>query len=146
MQNYYIIEDLIKTNIYSLFDYSHYLYYYNENNYKSLLIYFIILIIFGFIFIAISYMLKIAQTNTEKTSTYECGFSPFDDAKNTFDIKFYVVALLYLLFDLEIIYLFPWVLTLKYLTLKSLITILFFIFILLLGFIYEWVFGGLDWA
>jgi NADH-quinone oxidoreductase subunit A len=98
------------------------------------------LIIFG-----LSYALAINAGDPEKLSPYECGFEPFDDARNTFDIRFYLVAILFILFDLEATFLFPWATTLSNLTNLGFWSMFDFIFELVIGFIYAWKIGSLEW-
>jgi NADH-quinone oxidoreductase subunit A len=93
----------------------------------------------------VSYFFIIQLSNAEKVSIYECGFNPFNDSRNKFEVRFYIVAILFMLFDLEIIFLFPWVLMLSYMTFLSFFIMLFFLFILLLGFVFEWWKGALSW-
>ena len=81
----------------------------------------------------------------EKLSAYECGFDPFDDARGRFDIRFYLVAILFIIFDLEVSYLFPWAMVLKQLNLFGFWTMIVFLLILTVGFVYEWQKGALDW-
>lgn len=81
----------------------------------------------------------------EKLYSYECGYSPFSDARDAFDIKFYLVAILFLIFDLEILFLIPLTVALVSIKLSEFLLILLFLFILTVGFIYEWKRGGLDW-
>ena len=81
----------------------------------------------------------------DKVSTYECGFDPFDDARGRFDIRFYLVAILFIIFDLEVSYLFPWAMVLKQLNLFGFWTMIVFLLILTVGFVYEWQKGALDW-
>nr|WQF69678.1 NADH dehydrogenase subunit 3 [Ceramothamnion sp.]WQF69689.1 NADH dehydrogenase subunit 3 [Ceramothamnion sp.] len=81
----------------------------------------------------------------EKVSAYECGFNPFEDARSTFDIRFYLVAILFLIFDLEISFLFPWTLVLTSTTWLTFWSMIFFLIILTIGFIYEWHKGALEW-
>lgn len=81
----------------------------------------------------------------EKNSAYECGFEPFEDARNSFDVNFYLVALLFILFDLEIVFLFPWCIYSFFSTLYTYITLIIFIYMLTLGFVYEWKKGALEW-
>merc|ERR1712032_169468 len=80
----------------------------------------------------------------EKVSVYECGFDPFEDARNQFDIKFYLVAILFIVFDLEITYLFPWAMVLNVIQLFGFWTMIVFILLLTLGFVYEWKKGALN--
>ena len=98
------------------------------------------LIIFG-----LSYALAISAGDPEKLSPYECGFEPFDDARNTFDIRFYLVAILFILFDLEATFLFPWAVALSNLTSLGFWSMFDFIFELVIGFVYAWKIGSLEW-
>ena len=81
----------------------------------------------------------------EKLSAYECGFSPFDDARGRFDVRFYLVAILFIIFDLEVAFLFPWAISLSTIGMAGYISMMLFLFILTVGFIYEWKKGALDW-
>lgn len=83
--------------------------------------------------------------DTNKRTPYECGFEPFDDARNIFYIKFYLVGILFLIFDLEVAFLFPWVVCLSKISFFGFWTMVFFLFILIIGFVYEWKTGGLEW-
>ena len=81
----------------------------------------------------------------DKLSGYECGFEPFDDARGQFDIRFYLVAILFIIFDLEITFLFPWSLNINLLGLGGFFSVFLFLYILLIGFFYEWKKGALEW-
>jgi len=81
----------------------------------------------------------------QKVSPYECGFDPRQDARNRFDVRFYLVALLFIIFDLEIVYLFPWAVSLSQIGLHGFFVMIIFLFLLTLGFIYEWMMGALEW-
>ena len=81
----------------------------------------------------------------EKLSAYECGFEPFGDARGTFDVRFYLVSILFIIFDLEIAFLFPWAVTLGDIGLFGFWSMMVFLGVLTVGFIYEWKKGGLDW-
>ena len=81
----------------------------------------------------------------EKLSAYECGFAPFDDARGRFDVRFYLVAILFIIFDLEIAFLFPWAISLGSIGILGFMSMMIFLFILTIGFIYEWKKGALDW-
>lgn len=83
--------------------------------------------------------------DTQKRSAYECGFEPFNDARITFDVRFYLVGILFLIFDLEVLFLFPWTFALAKLPLFGFLAMLFFLVILIVGFVYEWKTGGLEW-
>ena len=81
----------------------------------------------------------------EKLSSYECGFEPFDDARRRFDVRFYLVAILFIIFDLEVAFLFPWAISLSRIGLFGFLSMLGFLGVLTVGFIYEWCKGALDW-
>ncbi len=81
-----------------------------------------------------------------KVSAYECGFEPFEDARIKFDVQFYFFAILFLIFDIEIIFLLPWVLNVSLAGFDGFVSILVFLFFLILGFIYEWLRGNLSWV
>ena len=83
--------------------------------------------------------------DAEKLSTYECGFEPFDDSRMKFDVRFYLVAILFIIFDLEIAFLFPWAVVLDHIGFEGYLAMAVFIFVLLIGFIYEWKKGALEW-
>ncbi|MCX7554111.1 NADH-quinone oxidoreductase subunit A [Marinicella sp. S1101] len=85
------------------------------------------------------------KTNDEKISAYECGFEAFDDAHMKFDVRFYLVAILFIIFDLEIAFLFPWSVVLEELGGFGLVSMFIFLFLLVIGFIYEWKKGALEW-
>ena len=81
----------------------------------------------------------------EKLSAYECGFEPFDDARRRFDVRFYLVAILFIIFDLEVAFLFPWAVSLKDIGWFGFLSMIGFLAVLTVGFIYEWCKGALDW-
>ena len=81
----------------------------------------------------------------EKLSAYECGFEPFDDARRRFDVRFYLVAILFIIFDLEVAFLFPWAISLSHVGLFGFLSMIGFLAVLTVGFIYEWCKGALDW-
>ena len=85
------------------------------------------------------------KPSTEKLSPYECGFEPFEDARGRFDVRFYLVAILFIIFDLEIAFLFPWALSLGNVGVFGFWSMMFFLGILTVGFIYEWKKGALEW-
>lgn len=95
----------------------------------------------------VSFFLSSATTSVdfEKLSTYECGFDPFSDTQGTFDIKFYLLALLFMIFDLEIMFLLPWSVSIEKLTTLSFFYVLWFFIVLVIAFVYEWLEGALDW-
>jgi NADH-quinone oxidoreductase subunit A len=93
----------------------------------------------------LSYRLSTYNPDAEKLSAYECGFDPYEDARNVFDVRFYLVAILFIIFDLEAAYFFPWCVSLSFLGLDGLWGMVDFIIELLFGFIYAWIVGALDW-
>ena len=85
------------------------------------------------------------KPDTEKLSAYECGFEAFGDARGKFDVRFYLVAILFIIFDLEVAFLFPWALSLEQIGVAGFWSMMAFLFILTVGFIYEWKKGALEW-
>ena len=96
-------------------------------------------------FIVLNFVFSPKNPDPEKLSAYECGFEPFNDSRMEFDVRFYLVAILFIIFDLEIAFLFPWAISLGTIGLYGYISMLIFLFILTIGFIYEWKKGALDW-
>ena len=90
-------------------------------------------------------ILGVIRPDAEKGSAYECGFEPFNDARMQFDVRYYLVAILFILFDLEVAFLVPWALVLKELGLFGYLSMMIFLAILVVGFIYEWKKGALEW-
>ncbi len=105
----------------------------------------ILCLILAVVFAGLSYLVSVKQADVEKVSAYECGFDPFDDARKTFDVRFYLVAILFLIFDLEVSFLFPWVVSLGKLPLFGFWSMILFLAILTVGFVYEWRKGALEW-
>jgi NADH-quinone oxidoreductase subunit A len=99
----------------------------------------------GIIIYCISFFIIQKNLDLEKISIYECGFEPFIHTQNVFEVKFYLVAILFVIFDLEVIYLFSWILIYGMLGFFGLISMFVFLFILGLVYIYEWLLGALDW-
>ena len=92
-----------------------------------------------------SFLISTSNPDTEKLSAYECGFDPYEDARNAFDVRFYLIAILFLIFDLETIYFLPWSLNISFFSQSSFLIMLDFIFELIFGFIYAWIIGALEW-
>ena len=113
--------------------------------YLSLFIFFCISTALALVLYALSYSLVYQKPDLEKSSAYECGFVPFDDARQQFDVRFYLVSILFIIFDLEVSYLFPWAIYLKNLNLLGFYTMTVFLVILTVGFVYEWKKGALEW-
>jgi len=94
--------------------------------------------------LGLSYFIAIQAPDPEKTSAYECGFEPFEDARNRFDVRFYIVAILFIIFDLEVAFLFPWAATITFTGAFGYIIAIIFLLVLTIGFIYEVVKGALN--
>jgi len=131
-KNFYFIlfltdYSLIKINIYPIF------------------LYVFISCILSFLILFLSYFLVYQNPETEKLSSYECGFEPYEDARQVFDIKFYLVAILFLIFDIETVFLFPWSLSVHLLDIVGFWVIIDFVVELGIGFIYIWFIKALNW-
>ena len=114
-------------------------------DYLSIILFLIIALGLSVAFIVINFVLSPKKPDPEKLSAYECGFEPFDDSRMEFDVRFYLVAILFIIFDLEIAFLFPWAISLGSIGLLGFCSMMIFLFILTVGFIYEWKKGALDW-
>ena len=93
----------------------------------------------------ISFVVGKKNPDKEKLSPYECGFEAFDDARGKFDVRFYLVAILFIIFDLEVAFLFPWAISLGKIGIFGFWSMMFFLLVLTVGFIYEWKKGALEW-
>ena len=114
-------------------------------DYLSIVLFLVIALGLSVLFIVLNFILSPKKPDPEKLSAYECGFEPFDDSRIQFDVRFYLVAILFIIFDLEIAFLFPWAITLGNIGLLGFCSMMIFLFILTVGFIYEWKKGALDW-
>ena len=114
-------------------------------DYLSIIIFLFIALFISIGFILINFISSPSNPDPEKLSAYECGFDAFDDSRMEFDVRFYLVAILFIIFDLEIAFLFPWAISLGNIGLLGFISMMIFLFILTIGFIYEWKKGALDW-
>jgi NADH:ubiquinone oxidoreductase subunit 3 (subunit A) len=115
-------------------------------DYIAVLIYLMVATGFAAIFSGAAFLVAFRRTNSEKTAQYECGFDPFDDARSKFDVRFYLVALLFLVMDLEILFCFPFSIALADIGNLGYGVGISFLMILTIGFCYEWSKGALDWA
>lgn len=113
--------------------------------YFPIFIFLIVSIVLACVIFGLSYVVSAHASDSEKLSTYECGFDPYEDSRNAFDIRFYLVAILFIIFDLEISFLFPWCIVLDGLSTFGYWTMYIFLFILTIGLVYEWNKGGLEW-
>ena len=114
-------------------------------NYSSILIFLTASVILSLIIFVLSFLVSQKADDREKLTAYECGFNPFEDSRNEFDVRFYLVAILFLIFDLEISFLFPFIASFHCINFIGLYSMFFFLFILTIGFVYEWQKGALDW-
>ena len=115
------------------------------SEYLSIIIFLFISLLLSIGFIVINYIASPSNPDPEKLSAYECGFEAFDNARIEFDIRFYLVAILFIIFDLEIAFLFPWAISLSLIGLVGYLSMMIFLLILTVGFVYEWKKGALDW-
>ena len=117
----------------------------NLSQYLPVLLFIIVGVAVGIIPQALGYLLGPNRPDAAKNSAYECGFEAFEDARMKFDVRYYLVAILFILFDLEIAFLFPWAAALKDIGLVGFWSVIIFLGILVVGFAYEWKKGALDW-
>ncbi len=115
------------------------------SDYLSIVIFLFIALFLSVGFIAINFLSSPSNPDPEKLSAYECGFEPFEDSRMEFDIRFYLVAILFIIFDLEIAFLFPWAVSLGNIGLFGFWSMMVFLAVLTVGFIYEWKKGALEW-
>jgi len=113
--------------------------------YLPFLMYFLISLGLSMLILGLSFVFSTQKADPEKVSAYECGFDPFDDARARFDIRFYLVAILFIIFDLEVTFLFPWAISLHQINLLGFWSIVVFLLVLTVGFVYEWRKGALEW-
>lgn len=115
-------------------------------NYLPILIFMIVGVVIGVLPPTLGFILGPRKPDSEKNSPYECGFEAFEDARMKFDVRYYLVAILFIIFDLEIAFLFPWAVVFKTgLGLFGFVSMFIFLAILVVGFIYEWKKGALEW-
>ena len=113
--------------------------------YVPIFIFLVFALIFATIMLGIGFTFGPHNPDAEKNSPYECGFEAFEDSRMKFDIRYYLVAILFIIFDLEIAFLFPWAIVIHDIGIYGLISMAIFLFILIVGFIYEWKKGALEW-
>ena len=117
----------------------------NLEQYLPILLFILVGVAVGIIPQVLGYILGPNRPDAEKNSPYECGFEAFEDARMKFDVRYYLVAILFILFDLEIAFLFPWAIALKEVGMAGFLAVVIFLTILVVGFVYEWKKGALDW-
>jgi NADH-quinone oxidoreductase subunit A len=114
-------------------------------NYAPVLIFVLVAGALGLVLLGIGFALSSGRKDADKLSPYECGFEAFEDSRMRFDVRYYLVAILFIIFDLEIAFLFPWAVALDRIGLFGLIAMAVFLAVLVVGFIYEWRKGALEW-
>ena len=114
-------------------------------DYLSIIIFVFVALVLSIGFIILNFLFSPKNPDPEKLSAYECGFEAFGDSRMEFDVRFYLVAILFVIFDLEIAFLFPWAVSLGNIGTLGFWSMMIFLFILTVGFIYEWKKGALDW-
>ena len=113
--------------------------------YLPIIIFLGLAIALGIILILAAVVLAVRNPDPEKVSAYECGFNAFDDARMKFDVRFYLVSILFIIFDLEVAFLFPWAVAFGEVSMAAFWSMMIFLAVLTIGFAYEWKKGALDW-
>jgi len=117
----------------------------NLDQYLPVLLFILVGIAIGVVPLVLGYVLGPNRPDPAKNSAYECGFEAFEDARMKFDVRYYLVAILFILFDLEVAFLFPWAVVMREVGWVGFIAAVVFLTILVVGFVYEWKKGALDW-
>lgn len=120
-------------------------YYYFFTEYYEFFFYGIVTLLISFLILFVCHLITIKNPYTEKMLGYECGFDPFSDARAPFNVKFYIISMIFIIFDVEVAFFFPWSICLKDILFFGFFSMYIFIFILGIGFFYEWKKGSLDW-
>jgi len=115
------------------------------SNYLPILIFLALAVGLGLILLLSAIVIAVRNPDPEKVSAYECGFNAFDDARMKFDVRFYLVAILFIIFDLEVAFLFPWAVAFGEISMLGFWSMMLFLFVLTVGFAYEWKKGALEW-
>ncbi len=115
-------------------------------DYLPILIFLVLAVALGIVLILAAVVLAVRNPDPEKVSTYECGFNAFDDARMKFEVRFYLVAILFIIFDLEVAFLFPWAVAVGGISMLAFWSMMVFLAVLTVGFAYEWKKGALEWA
>ncbi len=113
--------------------------------YLPLVVFIGVAAVIGVVLLTVAFVVAYKRPDPEKLSAYECGFNAFDDARMTFDVRFYLVAILFIIFDLEVTFLFPWAVAFGRVGLYGFWAMMLFLGVLTIGFIYEWKKGALEW-
>jgi NADH-quinone oxidoreductase subunit A len=114
-------------------------------NYLPILIFLSVALALGLLMLSLGFLFGRGSKTKAKLSPYECGFDPFEDARIPFDVRYYLVAILFIIFDLEIAFLFPWAVSLNKIGIAGIVAMGIFLLVLVIGFIYEWKKGALEW-
>jgi NADH-quinone oxidoreductase subunit A len=114
-------------------------------NYLPLVVFIAVALVIGLALLIAPFIVAYQQPDPEKLSAYECGFNAFDDARMKFDVRFYLVAILFIIFDLEVSFLFPWAVAFRQIGEFGFWSMMAFLGVLTVGFIYEWKKGALEW-
>ena len=114
-------------------------------NYWPVIIYLVVAIAFGVVTISVGYLFRPSKPDPSKLSPYECGCPPVGDAREKFSVRFYIIAMLFVLFDLEAVFMYPWAISFDRLGIVGIVEMVLFILILLVGYIYAWKKGALEW-
>jgi NADH-quinone oxidoreductase subunit A len=114
-------------------------------NYLPILVFIVLGVLFGVVPMLAGFVLGPNRPDADKNAPYECGFEAFEDSRMKFDVRYYLVAILFIVFDLEIAFLFPWAVALDTIGMFGFIAMIIFLGVLVIGFIYEWKKGALEW-
>lgn len=114
-------------------------------HYYPILLFIVVALIFGMVLITLGLLIGSNKPSQAKLDQYECGFPASSDCRIKFDVRYYLLAILFIIFDLEIAFLFPWAIVIKKVGLQGLIAVMIFLGLLTVGFIYEWRKGALEW-
>ena len=115
------------------------------SEYAPILVFLGLAIALGLVFLVAAAVLAVRNPDPEKVSAYECGFNAFDDARMKFDVRFYLVSILFIIFDLEVAFLFPWAVAFPNISMTAFWSMMIFLAVLTVGFAYEWKKGALEW-
>ena len=114
-------------------------------DYLPLVVFIAVALVIGLALLVVPFLVAYKSPDPEKLSAYECGFNAFDDARMKFDVRFYLVSLLFIIFDLEVAFLFPWAVAFKEVGAFGFWSMMLFLAVLTIGFVYEWKKGALEW-
>jgi len=114
-------------------------------DYLPIIVFLVIAVGLGMVLMLSAMVIAVRNPDPEKVSAYECGFNAFDDARMKFDVRFYLVSILFIIFDLEIAFLFPWAVAFGEMSMAAFWSMMLFLGVLTIGFAYEWKKGALEW-